>query len=86
MGVHQSLTGAQRTAKYRAAKRAQGLRLKQIWLPDLRLPEVQEKLRRSVEIINESDRRDGTMEYIESLYDEAMDALPPHDWEDKPGK
>jgi hypothetical protein len=33
MGVHENLTGAQRAARYRAAKRAQGLRLKQIWVP-----------------------------------------------------
>ncbi len=45
MGVHENLTGAQRTARYRAAKRAQGLRLKQIWVPDLSNPEVLKKLR-----------------------------------------
>lgn len=86
MGVHERMTGAQRTAKYRAAKRAQGLRLKQFWLPDLSHPAMQEKLRRSAEIINERDRRDGTTEYLESLCDETMNALPPHDWEDDPAK
>jgi hypothetical protein len=86
MGVHERMTGAQRTAKYRAAKRAQGLRLKQIWLPDLSDPAMQEKLRRSAEIINERDRRDGTMEYLESLCDESMNALPSHDWNDDPAK
>ena len=86
MGVHERLTGAQRTVKYRAAKRAQGQRLKQIWVPDLRHPEMHEKLLRSAQIINERDRRDGTMEYLKSLYGETMDALPPHDWEDEPGK
>ena len=35
MGLHQNMTGAQRVARHRAAKRAQGLRLKQIWVPDL---------------------------------------------------
>ncbi len=40
MGVHQSLTGAQRVAKRRAALRAQGLRPKQIWVPDLRDPTI----------------------------------------------
>ena len=45
MGVHETLTGAQRTARYRAAKRAKGLRLKQIWVPDLSNPVMLAKLR-----------------------------------------
>lgn len=45
MGVHETLTGAQRTARYRAAKRAKGLRLKQIWVPDLSDPVMLAKLR-----------------------------------------
>lgn len=45
MGIHETLTGAQRTARYRAAKRAKGLRLKQIWVPDLSDPAMLAKLR-----------------------------------------
>ena len=45
MGVHENLTGAQRAARYRAAKRAQGLRPKQIWVPDLRDPKVKARIR-----------------------------------------
>ena len=56
MGVHENLTGAQRAARYRAAKRAQGLRLKQIWVWDLRNPRVREEIRREVEEINRRDR------------------------------
>lgn len=44
MGVHEKMTGAQRTARYRAAKRAQGLRLKQIWVPDLNNPVMRARL------------------------------------------
>ena len=44
MGVHEKMTGAQRTARYRAAKRAQGLRLKQIWVPDLSNPVMRARL------------------------------------------
>ncbi len=84
MGKHENLTGAQRAARYRAAKRAQGLRLKQFWVPDLRNPEVREAIRRSVAEINARDRRDGTMDYLESLSDEMMSALPPYDWDDEP--
>ncbi|WP_309621361.1 antitoxin MazE-like protein [Novosphingobium sp.] len=76
MGVHENLTGAQRAARYRAAKRAQGLRLKQIWVPDLRDPKVREAIRRSAAEINRRDHADGTMDYLESLYDETMDGLP----------
>jgi Protein of unknown function (DUF3018) len=45
MGIHEKLTGAERTARYRAAKRAQGLRLKQIWLPDLSNPAMRARLK-----------------------------------------
>ena len=76
MGVHENLTGAQRAARYRAAKRAQGLRLKQIWVPDLRDPKVREEIRQSAAEINRRDRLDGTMEYLESLSDEILDSLP----------
>ena len=84
MGVHQNLTGAERAARYRAAKRAQGLRLKQFWVPDLRDPEVRAEIERSAALINARDRRDGVMVYLESLTDEMMNSLPPYEWDDEP--
>ena len=84
MGVHENLTGAQRAARHRAAKRAQGLRLKQFWVPDVRNPKVREEIRRSAAEINRRDKADGTMAYLESLYNEAMDAMPPAETEQKP--
>jgi Protein of unknown function (DUF3018) len=84
MGVHENLSGAQRAARYRAAKRAQGLRLKQIWVPDLRNPKVREEIRRSVAEINRRDRANGTLEYIDSLADELLDSLPPYGADDPP--
>lgn len=45
MGIHEKLTGAERTARYRAAKRAKGLRLKQIWVPDLSNPAMRARLK-----------------------------------------
>ena len=77
MGVHQNLTGAERAARYRAAKRAQGLRLKQIWVPDLRDPKVRDRFRREGAEINRRDRADGTLDYLDTLYDETADAPPP---------
>ncbi len=84
MGVHETLTGAQRTARYRAAKRAKGLRLKQFWLPDLSDPEVREKIRQSVAEINRRDRESGIMVEIEAMADEMLASLPPYDWGDDP--
>ena len=84
MGVHETLTGAQRTARYRAAKRAKGLRLKQFWLPDLSDPGVREKIRQSVAEINRRDRESGIMEEIEAMADEMLASLPPYDWADNP--
>ena len=54
MGVHENLTGAQRAARYRAAKRAQGLRLKQIWVPDLRDPMVLARIELGIGAFNAS--------------------------------
>ena len=78
MGVHQNLTGAQRAARYRDTKRAQGLRLKQIWVPDLRDPKVREGIRREVAEINRRDRASGIMAEIEALGDELLASLPPY--------
>jgi Protein of unknown function (DUF3018) len=84
MGIHETLTGAQRTARYRAAKRAKGLRLKQFWLPDLSDPDVREKIRQSVAEINRRDRESGVMEEIEAMAEEMLASLPPYDWGDNP--
>ena len=80
MGIHQNLTGAQRTARYRAAKRAQGLRLRQFWVPDLSDPKVQEQIRREVEEINRRDRESGIMDYLESIRTEVWANEPDYDW------
>jgi Protein of unknown function (DUF3018) len=84
MGIHNTLTGAQRTARYRAAKRAKGLRLKQFWLPDLSDPAVREKIRQSVAEINRRDRESGIIEEIEAMADEMLASLPAYDWGDNP--
>ena len=84
MGVHEKMTGAQRTARHRAAKRAQGFRLKQIWLTDLSNPEILERIRRDVVEINRRDRESGVMAEIEALGDEMINSLPPCDWDNEP--
>ena len=79
MGIHESMTGAQRTARYRAAKRAQGFKLKQFWLPDLSNPEVLARIQQGVAEINRRDRESGVMADIEAMGDEMMNSLPPYE-------
>ena len=67
-------------AKRRAALRAQGLRLKQIWLPDVRDPKVLEGIRRSVAIIRADKDENEVMAWIASLHDEVMADEPDYDW------
>jgi hypothetical protein len=86
MGKHERLTGAQRVAKRRAALRAQGLRLKQFWVPDVRNPKVRESIRRSIEIINTSREEADYLAWLDANYDELMASEPPYDWGDKEPK
>jgi hypothetical protein len=74
MGVHENLTGAQRAARFRAKKRAQGLRLKQIWVPDLRDPNVRERF--SVDgasLAAQAGKWDDVLDDAEAFGDEALD-------------
>ncbi len=80
MGVHENLTGAQRAARYRAAKRAQGLRLKQIWVPDLRDPKVLAGIKREIAEINASKEEAEYNRWLGQNYDELMADEPPYDW------
>ncbi len=80
MGVHERLTGAERTARYRAAKRAQGLRLKQIWLPDLSHPAMQARIDRGIAALNSSKEEAAINRWLDSNFDELMADEPPYDW------
>ena len=80
MGVHENLTGAQRAARYRAAKRAQGLRLKQIWVPDLRDPRVRDAIERGIAAINASKDEAEYNRWLDSNFDELMADEPDYDW------
>ena len=80
MGVHENLTGAQRAARYRTAKRAQGLRLKQIWVPDLRDPEVRDAIERGIAAINASKDEAEYNRWLDSNFDELMADEPDYDW------
>ena len=56
MGVHEPLTSRERTARRRAAMRSAGFRPKQFWLPDLRAPEVQDRIARACAVIAASNQ------------------------------
>jgi len=56
MSKHIPLSSRERVARRRAALRAQGLRPKQFWVPDLRRPEVRAQIRREASAIAASDR------------------------------
>lgn len=80
MGKHEAFTGAQRVAKRREALRAQGLRPKQIWVPDLRDPKMLAEIKREVASINKSEDEASVMAWIEANNAELLDSLPPYDW------
>ena len=85
MGVHENLTGAERVAKRRAALRAQGLRPKQIWLPDLRDPKVLAEIRAdAAALAAQSHRWNDLLDDIEDMEAEVLDDLPPYDWGNDP--
>ncbi len=80
MGVHENLTGAQRAARYRAAKRAQGLRLKQVWVPDLRDPKVLAQIERGIAAINACKEEAEYNRWLDANFDELMADEPDYDW------
>lgn len=61
-----------RVRQHRSALRAQGLRPVQIWVPDTRAPGFREEARRQCLAVNAADRRDGTMDFLESLEDDVF--------------
>ena len=58
MNAHQPLTNRDRVARRRATLRAQGLRPRQFWLPDLGDPAVATELAREIDSINAAGRDD----------------------------
>ena len=85
MGVHETFTGAQRVAKRRAVLRAQGLRPKQIWLPDLRDPKVLAEIRAdAAALAAQAHRWNDLLGDVEDMAAEVLDDLPPYDWGDDP--
>jgi len=68
------------TDEDRRALEARGLRAVEIWVPDLRRPEVREALEREVEEIRRADQLDDIMAFVESV--SILNDLPPYDGPD----
>ena len=80
MGVHENLTGAQRAARYRAAKRAQGLRPRQVWVPDLRDPKVRARLQAdAAALAAQAHRWADVIDDAEAMTGEVLDDLFGHE-------
>ena len=63
----QSPSNQSKFARYRARKKALGLREVRIWVPDVRSPEFQAKLNKQLEAINASKSHRDAMDWIEEV-------------------
>ena len=54
-------------ARYRARKKAQGLREIRMWVPDLRNPEVRARLMRDAEMLRRSPAEKDALDFIEAV-------------------
>lgn len=85
MGVHERLTGAERATRRRAGLRAQGLRPIELWVHDLRNPEVQARIRADAASLKaQAHRWDDIVDDVEALAAEVVVDLPPYNWGDEP--
>ena len=75
MGKHERISSRERVAKRRAAMRAQGLRPKQIWVPDLRDPEVQAKIRAQCEALVKSPQYQEDLDWVLAVQAETWEWL-----------
>jgi hypothetical protein len=75
MGTHERISSRERVAKRRAAMRAQGLRPKQIWVPDLRDPAVQERLREQARSLAGCPQEKEYLAWVLSISAEALEDL-----------
>jgi hypothetical protein len=66
-------TARDRMREHRARLRAQGLRPIQLWVPDLRKPEVREAIRREVKQLHKHPENAVIDDWIEA-------AIDPSDW------
>ena len=61
---------ASKFARYRARKKAQGLRELRMWVPDLRNPAVQEQFKRQAKLLRGTKGEQEILEELDALIDE----------------
>lgn len=61
------MTSARRMARHRTARRQQGLRLVQIWLPDTRSAAFAEQARHACEAVNAAPDQQESMDWLERV-------------------
>ncbi len=75
MAKPERISSRDRVARRRAAMRAQGLRPKQIWVPDLRDPEVQARIRAQCEALVKSPGYQEDMDWVLAVQAETWEWL-----------
>ena len=65
-------------ARYRAAKKRQGLKLLRIWVPDINAPGFAEEVARQAAIINAAPDSAELMDFIDAATADVLGA--PYDW------
>ena len=67
MNEHRRIGSRERTARHRARMREKGYRLKQIWVPDLRRPEVLARLQAEALAIARSPEEPEEQAWVDSV-------------------
>lgn len=80
MGKHTPMSSKERVAKHRAAMKAKGLRLKQMWVPDMTDPVFLEQLRKAGEAIANSPTEAEDQAWVESIMEGVWDSEPDYKW------
>lgn len=65
--MNKPLTPAERTARWRAKMRAQGLRPKQIWVPDVHSPEFKAEARRESLLIAQAMKKSDDLDFAAAV-------------------
>jgi hypothetical protein len=69
MTRHEKIDGKTRVARHRAVMRANGYRLKQFWVPDVRTAEFREQARRDAVAIANSAQQANDQAFIDAISD-----------------
>ena len=81
MGKHEVIGSAARVAKHRAAMLAKGLRPQQVWVPDIRNPDVMTAIRRANSLIAAHPKvEEDVMAWVEAMNEGTQGVEPDYKW------